>query len=69
MGVGTRLLRAVESVGREEKRRNVWLQVLQGNLPAQKAHERWGFERVGECEIEVAGVIGQRGWVMGKGVV
>ncbi|KAK0609642.1 hypothetical protein DIS24_g12287 [Lasiodiplodia hormozganensis] len=69
MGVGARLMRAVETVARKERRTNVWLQVSQGNLAAQKAYERWGFEKVGECVIDVGG-FWQRGWVMGKkGVV
>ncbi|KAF4539666.1 Acyl-n-acyltransferase protein [Lasiodiplodia theobromae] len=72
MGVGARLMRAVETVAREERRTNVWLQVSQGNLAAQKAYERWGFEKVGECVIDddVGGFGQKRGWVMGKkGVV
>lgn len=42
-GVGQALLSAVEQIAREQDCCKLTLEVLQGNLPARKAYEKFGF--------------------------
>ncbi|KAK0647914.1 Spermidine/spermine N(1)-acetyltransferase [Lasiodiplodia hormozganensis] len=64
-GVGGRLGRRVEEMAREQGFRWMWLGVWEENFVAQKAYEKWGYEKVGEHDFVVGSVV-QTDWIMTK---
>lgn len=64
-GVGGRLARQVEDMAREQGFRWMWLGVWEENVVAQKAYEKWGYEKVGEHDFVIGGVV-QTDWIMRK---
>ncbi|KAJ8099348.1 acyl-CoA N-acyltransferase [Lipomyces tetrasporus] len=64
-GIGSLLVRSIEEIARKRGFRNIWLGVWEENYKAQKAYERWGYQRVGKHDF-VLGTVVQTDHIMAK---
>jgi len=64
-GLGRRLLSAAEEHARARGARRLLLGVYKGNAPALAFYDRVGFERIGERDFDVGGVV-YEDWVLAK---
>ncbi|EKG15356.1 hypothetical protein MPH_07407 [Macrophomina phaseolina MS6] len=64
-GLGRALATKLEAMARDEGFASIWLGVWEENLSAQKAYEKWGYERVGEHDF-VIGTVAQTDYILVK---
>ncbi|KAI0890669.1 acyl-CoA N-acyltransferase [Annulohypoxylon maeteangense] len=65
LGVGSKLIAAVEERARVEGFKQLWLTVFEENTRTQRLYERLGFVKKGETDFSTGGCI-QTDWVLSK---
>ena len=65
LGVGTKLIAAVEERAKTEGFEQLWLTVWEDNHRSQRLYERLGYVKKGETEFATGGCI-QTDWVLSK---